>query len=98
VSDYAQIVSLESWLKSVSGLEVHRSAGSPPAGQMGALDVISVVAGSSGLVAFCRMIPEYLKARRSGLSITATVKGKKFVMSATNIDDIMPVLERFLNE
>lgn len=98
VSDYGQIGSLESWLSSVSGVEVLRSAGSPRSGEMGALDVLTLVASGSGLVAVCRMIPEYLRSRRSNLSITATVKGEKFTISASNVDDVMPILERLLDD
>jgi hypothetical protein len=65
---------------------------------MGALDVLSVVAGSSGLVAVLRMMPEFLRARRSGLSITATVNGEKFTMTASNVKEVIPILERMLND
>ncbi len=98
VSDYAQIGPLRDWLSSAPGVQVLRSPGSPDAGEMGALDVLTVVAGSSGLVAAVRVIPEFLRSRRSGLSITATVKDKKFTMTASNVKDVMPVLERWLND
>jgi len=98
VSDYAQIGSLQSWLSSSPGVQVLRSPGTAGAGEMGALDVLTVVAGSSGLVAALRMIPEFLRSRRSGLSITVTVKGEKFAVTASNVKDVMPILERLLDE
>jgi len=98
VSDYAQIGSLQDWLCSTPGVEVIRSPGSPGAGEMGALDVLTVVAGSSGLVAAIRIIPEFLRSRRSGLSVTAIVKGEKFTMTASNVKEIMPIVERLLND
>jgi hypothetical protein len=98
VSEYAQIGSLQDWLSATSGVQVLRSPGSPGPGEMGALDVLTVLAGSSGLVAAVRIIPEFLKSRRSGLSITATVKGEEFTMTANNVKDVMPILERLIND
>ena len=98
ISDYAQISSLQNWLSSTPGVQVFRSVDSPTAGEMGALDVVTVVAGSGGLVAAIRVIPEFLRSRRSGLSITASVKGEKFTMTANNVKDVMVILERLLND
>lgn len=98
LSDYAQIESLRDWLSSIQGVQVLRSSGSPGTGEMGALDVLTIVAGSSGLVAALRVIPEFLRSRRSGLSVTATVKGENFTISANNAKDVMPILERLIND
>ena len=98
VSDYAQISPLQDWLSSTPGVQVLRSSGSPSSGELGALDVLTVVAGSSGVVAAIRVIPEFLRSRRSGLSITTTVKGEKFTMTATNAKDVMAIVERLLND
>ena len=98
LSDYAQIEPLRDWLSSIQEVQVLRSPGSPGSGEMGALDVLTVVAGSSGLVAALRVIPEFLRSRRSGLSVTATVKGKEFTISADNAKDVMPILERLIDE
>jgi hypothetical protein len=98
LSDYAQIGPLRDWLGSIQQAQILRNPGSPGPGEMGALDVLTIVAGSSGLVAALRVIPEFLRSRRSGLSVTATVKDKKFTISANNAKDVMPILERLINE
>lgn len=98
VSDYAQIGSLEELLRLTPGLHVSRIPGQAAPGEQGTLDVITVLASSSGLVAAVRMLPEFLRSRRSGLSITTTVRDKVVVLKATNVDDVMPILERLLDD
>jgi hypothetical protein len=98
VSDYAQIGSLQEWLSSTPGVQVLRAPGLPNSGELGTLDVLTVVAGSSGLVAAIKVIPEFLRSRRSGLSITAIVKGDKLTITADNAKDAMEALERMLND
>lgn len=51
LSDYGQIGSLQSWLMSAAGAQVLRRAGEPGPGEQGALDILTVVGGSSALVA-----------------------------------------------
>lgn len=97
VSDPAQLGSLAGRLASGPGIEVERVAGVPGAGELGAVDVLSVVAGSSGLVAAVRMLPEFLRAKRSGLTVTTTVNGQPFTLDATNVDEVLPILERLLD-
>ena len=98
VSDYAEIGSLQDWLSSTPGLRVSRSARQPGPGEQGALDVLTVIAGSSGLVAVLKTIPEFLRSRRMGFSITMTAKDKQFTVDVTNADEIMPILERLLSD
>lgn len=98
VSDHAQSASLEELLRLTPGLQVSRLSSQPALGEQGALDVITVLASSSGLVAAIRILPTFLRSRRSGLSITTTIRGRVFVLDATNIDDIMPVIERLLDD
>lgn len=98
VSDPSEFAGLIRWLELVSGIEVARVAGRPGPGEQGALDALAVLAGSSGLVAAVRVLPEFLRARRSNLSITVSVKGKQVKMEATNVDEVMPILERLLDD
>lgn len=51
VSDQAQFPVLRDWLRGQPGVEVRVVAGTPGPGEQGTLDVLSVLAGSSGLVA-----------------------------------------------
>jgi hypothetical protein len=98
VSDYSQLRPFQDYLGSVvPDVRVSRIAGRAGAGEQGALDVLAVLAGSSGLVAVIRVLPEFLRSRKTGLSVTMTVRGELFTLTATNIDEVMPVLERLLD-
>jgi Effector Associated Constant Component 1 len=97
VSDYEQISSLHEWLGSVPGAQVNRVPATPRPGELGAVDVLTVLAGSGGLIAAIRVIPDFLRSRRSNVSITVTLKGKKVTVTASNINDVIPILERTIN-
>jgi hypothetical protein len=97
-SDPSQMGPLQGFLNwAAPGVSVSRNAGKPGVGEQGALDVLVLLASSSGLVTAIKVLPEFLRSRRTGLSITATVKGKPFKITATNVDDVMPILERLLD-
>jgi hypothetical protein len=98
VSDPGELGSLRTRLTLVPAAEVVQVAGMPGPGEQGALDVLTVIAGSSGLVAAVRTLPEFLRSRRSGLWVTATVDGKQMTVVATNVDEVTPVLERLLDD
>jgi hypothetical protein len=98
MSDQSQLASLQEFMSwATPDIKVSRIAGQPGAGEQGALDVLVMLASSSGLVAAIKVLPEFLKARRTGLSITTTVRDKPFTITATNVDEVMPILERLLD-
>lgn len=98
ISDASELGSLREFLMlAAPDAGVAVSAGAPAPGELGAADVLVLLAGSSGVVTAIRMLPEFLKARRSGISITATVNGKPFTMTATNVDEVTRVLEKILD-
>lgn len=98
VSDPSELGPLQEFLSwTAPGTDVSRIAGTPGVGEQGALDVLLVLASSSGVVTAIKVLPEFLKARRTGLTITATVKGKPFKMTATNVDEVMPILEKVMD-
>lgn len=98
VLDPSQLGPLQGFLSwATPGTGVSRIAGEPGVGEQGALDVLVLLASSSGLVTAIKVLPEFLKARKTGLTITAMVKGKPFKMTATNVDQVMPILEKILN-
>lgn len=95
VSDPTQLQSLKDWLRG-QGVSVAQSPGVPGPGEQGVLDALTVLAGSSGLVAAVRVLPEFLRSRRSGLRIETTVNGERFTLDATNVEQVLPILERLL--
>lgn len=98
LTDPAQLRFLEVRLRELSGVDVTRESDSPRAGELGGGDWLAVVAGSSGLVAAIKVLPEFLRARRSDLKVTCVVKGEKVTVEVTNLEDVMPVLEKMLRD
>jgi hypothetical protein len=99
VSHQGELGSLRKWLTLASPeAEVHQIPGTPDPGEQGAFDVLSVLAASTGLVAAIKTLPPYLRAKRSDLSVTVTVRGKKLTVDARNVEEVMPILERLLDD
>jgi hypothetical protein len=98
VSDYSQLGSLQELLHQPPEVNVLRTPGTSERGELGALDVLTVVAGSSGLLTVVRMLPEFIRSRRSNLCVTITVKGESRTLNAENITEVTPILERLLDD
>lgn len=96
VSDPAELRALGDWFRGAPGARVERRVGVPGHGEQGALDYLTVIAGSTVLSTVIQLIPVFLKARRPGLTITTTVGGEDFTIRADNADEVLPVLERLL--
>lgn len=98
VSDYAQLGSLANYLRlAAPGVRVTRSPGHPQPGEQGALDVLMIAADSSVLVAVVKVLPEFLRSRKASMSVALTVKGKRLTVTADNTEEILAVIDRFLN-
>jgi hypothetical protein len=98
VSDPSQLRPLREWMRGQADVNVTVSAGTPEPGELGVLDVLSVVAGSSGVVAAVRTLPEFIRARRAGFRIEMTIRGERFILDATNVDDVLPVILELLHD
>jgi hypothetical protein len=101
-SDYSQLGSLGEWLRlTVPAIPVARRSGHSKRGEQGALDVLMVVADSSVIVTALKVLPEFLRSRKAGLSITVKVirksERKELTVTADNADQVLSLLERFLN-
>src|SRR6266699_2985620 len=82
-SDPAELVALRSWLETMARVRVERLTGTPAPGEQGAIDYLEVIASSGGLIAAIRVLPEFLRARRSSFRIRARLKdGREFVLEA----------------
>jgi hypothetical protein len=97
VSDPAELRSLSGWLADVPDVHVRREAGTPASGEQGVLDYIAVLASSGGLIAAIRVLPAFLRARRRELKVKIKLKDKEFTVDATNVDDVLPVLEKLID-
>ncbi|MFI0898539.1 hypothetical protein [Streptomyces sp. NPDC020983] len=98
VSDPAQMAALRAWVRQQPGVRTSLAEGTPGAGRLGAADVLSVVAGSTGLLAVVRTLPDFIRSRRSTFRIETTVRGERLTIDATNVEDVLPLLERLLDE
>ncbi|WLQ40725.1 hypothetical protein P8A22_12475 [Streptomyces laculatispora] len=100
VHPQGELGSLRTWLTLAlpPGVEVRRTPGTPGPGEQGAFDVLSVLAASTGLVTVIKILPQYLRAKRSDISVTVSVRGKKVTVDATNVEEVMPILERLLDD
>ncbi|WP_255947934.1 effector-associated constant component EACC1 [Streptomyces odontomachi] len=100
VSRHGELNSLRTYLDlaAIPGVDVRRVSGTPGPGEQGASDALTVLATSTGLVTAIRVLPQFLRARRSDLSVTVTVRGKKLTVDARNVEEVMPILERLIDE
>jgi Effector Associated Constant Component 1 len=100
LSDPAELSSLRNWLGLARGVDVRQISALPGNGELGSGDVLSViaVAGSSALVAAFRMLPEFLRSRRSSLSISVMTGKQKLIINLENVDEVMPLLDRLIDD
>ena len=98
VSDQSQIASLREWLGEIPQVNVRLTPGQPGPGEQGAVDVLTILASAPALIAAIKVLPDFVRSRRSGFRIETTVRGKKFVVDATNSEDFLRVIERLLDE
>lgn len=96
VRDRSQLRGLRGWMRGQRGVDVTVTAGTPGAGELGVLDVLSVVGGSGGVLATAiATLPDFIRARRSNFRIEMTIDGQLFVLDGTNLDTDLPcILER----
>ncbi|MFE2105040.1 hypothetical protein ACFXAF_04060 [Kitasatospora sp. NPDC059463] len=99
LSDPSQLSALERWLThGPAEVEVARRPGVPGPGEQGVLDVLTVLGGASGIVAAIRVLPDFIRSRRSGLRVEIVRDGRTVTLHAENVDEVMPLLERLLGE
>lgn len=98
VSDQSCLPSLHDWLRGVPNVKASLTPGVPASGELGAVDTVTVLASSSGLIAAIKILPDFIRSRRSGLKIETTVRGERFTLNADNVKDVIPILERLLDE
>jgi hypothetical protein len=100
ISDYSQISVLADYVRLMGpGAPVTRDPGRAGQGELGSLDVLTVVADSGVLIAVVNALPIFLRSRKPAMSITVkTAKGKQLTITANNADEVIPILDRFLDD
>ncbi len=61
------------------------------------MDVLTILGGSGALVTAIKILPEFIRSRRSGFHVEVTLKGKTFIVDASNVGDVLPILEKLLD-
>ncbi len=99
LSDYAQLASLEDYLRlAAPEVLLTRVPGRPGSGEQGALDVLTALGDSGGIIALVKVIPEFLRSRKSGLTVDMKLPRKgRITVTADNAADAMAAIEKFLD-
>jgi hypothetical protein len=98
LSEYRQLGSLEDYLYlAAPDIWVTRTPGRAGPGEQGALDVLNVLADSTVLVALVKVLPEFLRSRKPGMSIAMELPGKRLTVTADNAEDVIAVIDKFLD-
>jgi membrane-associated two-gene conflict system component 1 (EACC1) len=98
LSDYGQLHSLEDYLRlTAPSVVVTRVSGRPGHGEQGALDMLTVLADSTVLVALVKVLPEFLRSRKPGMSVDMKLPGKRLTVTADNAEDVLPVIDKFFD-
>jgi hypothetical protein len=98
VSDPAELRSLREHLRRAPAIEVHQIPGVPAAGEQGAWDVLQVLATGGGALAVAvRTIPAFVRSRRAEVSVTVKTDDKTVTITAANVEDVMPIVEKALD-
>jgi hypothetical protein len=97
-SDPGQLRGLKEWLAATGQLTVERIPGRPGPGEQGIADLLMVLASSSSVVAAVKTLPDFIRSRRSGFHLEATVRGEKFVLDVSNANEgIQQVIDKLLS-
>lgn len=97
ISDNAELLPLQRTLSLAQATHVERIPGTPAPNELGAADYLAAIGSSAGLITLIRMLPSFLRARRADLSVKITRNGETIIVTAKNIDDIMPALMKLFN-
>jgi|SRR5882757_1127922 len=98
VSDPAELRSLREHLQRAPAIEVRQIPGVPAPGEQGAWDLLQVLAAGGGALAVAvRALPAFVRSRRSDVTVTVKTKGKTVTITAANVAEAMPIVERALD-
>lgn len=98
VSDPAELGSLRSLLARIPGLEVVQQSGTPAPGELGVWDFLQVAAASGGALATAiGTLPEFIRSRRTDVTVKVKRDDVEVEISATNSRDALLLLDKTLN-
>lgn len=95
VSDPAELRSLREHLRRVPGVEVTQLPSMSRPGEQGSWDVLQVLASSGGVLAVAiKTLPEFIRSRRSDVTITLETSDRKTTVTAQNVDDVTSIVDK----
>ncbi|MDH6143427.1 MULTISPECIES: effector-associated constant component EACC1 [Kitasatospora] len=98
VSDPAELRALRTLLVRMPGLEVVQQAGAPVQGELGVWDFLQVAAASGGvLAAAVGTIPEFIRSRRTDVTVTIKREDLEVEVNASNAEDALRLVDKALN-
>ena len=99
VSDPAQLNALPRWIEGNGPLRAERVSAPSGPGELGMSDIVTAVGSSGALIAAIKVLPEFIRSRRSDFHIEATVKGERFIMDVKNADEqIAKIIEKLTED
>lgn len=97
-SDPAELEPLHRWMRDQPGIDTRTVPREPALGELGVTEFLEIIAGSGGLISALKVLPAFIRSRRSDIYIKIDVKRKKFEVDAKNVDDVLPIIERLLDD
>ncbi|WP_406501818.1 effector-associated constant component EACC1 [Streptomyces sp. NBC_00500] len=98
MSEQAEIRSLREHLRRNGHIDVEQHSGAPGPGELGIWDFLQVTAASGGvLVVAIRTLPEFIRSRRTDVSVTVKTNDREFVITAANADDALRLIDEALH-
>jgi hypothetical protein len=95
VSDQAELAALRARLQAHPGVDVRQCAGESGPGEQGVGDFLQVAAASGGaIVVAIKAIPEFIRSRRTDVSVSIKEGDREVVITAANADDALKLLDK----
>ncbi|MEU2870597.1 hypothetical protein ABZ769_15540 [Streptomyces olivoreticuli] len=94
VSNPAELRSLREHLRRIPDVTTVQASGTSGPTEQGAWDTLQVLGASSGVLAVAiKTLPEFIRSRRSDVTVTVKSRGRSVTVTATNIKDALAVVE-----
>jgi hypothetical protein len=98
VSDRSELWPLREWILAGSNARVALVSGEQVPGRLGTADALIITAVSGVLMTAIQVLPDFIRSRKSNITVKAKVKNKQFEINAENVDGVASAVERMLNE
>jgi len=98
ISDQAELAALRALLQAHPGVDAEQRAGEPEQGEQGAWDFLQVAAASGGaMVVAIKSIPEFIRSRRTDVSVSIKKGDQEILITAPTADDALKLAEKALH-